>query len=474
MVSEDAIPSGKLLLAICAAYLFLLIGTISELHGIWPDEALYMGATKNMLAGRGLVLGGESGIFPGLPILSSLFILLFGGFSKTPFYAATALAGLVAVIFTYLLGRKATGSGLAGLAAAVLLATNHVFFFYSSRILLDVYDAAVCAAGLFAILCFIEHPSRRNALVSGAIIALGYFVRIPNLVALAAAFAAASAYLLASRKMPLSQLAGKAALAFAAAAIPVLAYAALTRASIIGIYSSVASGALATAMSNFPNLATSLQFILNGWPLLLLALAGFAMLAYSRPEHAPALAAFAVSAAMVRIGGYPYDARYLLSILPVLAASLAFIPVFATERIRHLKGNAYVRAGLAAVLTLAIALPSLNLSYAMFSSKKGGYVEIEQAADWLRKNTAGDEAVFAGSYRIVGIFSDRRTLPLPATEDELRTSLANGTARYVEIDNYEWNQPGYALGLPANMTAVQQFVNQATGAGAVILALPGR
>jgi 4-amino-4-deoxy-L-arabinose transferase-like glycosyltransferase len=471
--SESRLPNGKLLALLVALYLFIAGSMAIQPHGLWPDEALYMGVTKNFLAGKGMVLGEEKGIFPVLPLVSSLMTFFTGGISKLPFYLATMLAGVAAIIGTYFLVRKVVRSGFYALFAAVLLAANHLFLFYSTRILLDVYDTAVIVWGLFAILRWLEEPSSiSRSAVAGALIALAYFVRVPNALVLGAVLASAGALALLTRKklaiIPIALL----------AVIPTFSvgvWSLMTGTGPLGIYAGTNQDILGnTMLSNIPIVFQSILFSLNGWIALLLVIAGVLTLVRS-PFAIPLAIAF-LTVNLSRMAGANYDARYFLSAMPLCFLLLVSSLKWIAEKI-PIKREMLVKIALPSLAILLLAAPTLSAGFAMFDGKKGGYLEIEYSGDWLRKNTPTNEAVFSGAHRIVALTSDRKTLPIPANESELLARLAAGEARYVEIDNYDWAQPQYALSLPqnypANFTVAKEFFNQQTGGGSAVLKYVG-
>jgi 4-amino-4-deoxy-L-arabinose transferase-like glycosyltransferase len=461
---DKRIPSGRLFLCLLALYILFVGPMAVGPHGLWPDEALYMGATKNLFAGKGLTLGFERGIFPVLPLLSGL-VSLFTGFSKLPFYLATVLAGLLAITGTYFLGKRLLKSDFLALAAAAILATNTIFIFYSARILLDVYDAAIIAGGLLAIFWWMDKPGDvlRGA-VLGLSVALAYLVRVPNAAALGcAALAALGVAVWNSKKLPVKPvLAGALSLC-----VPVLLWIAVTKTSPLGVYGAQDTRFLESIIiPNIPNLIQSLGFFFNSWIFLALAVAGVFTFIGKR-ELAPLIAVLVV-APLVRLPGVPYDARYLTSIIPLCAIFLVSVLAWIGR-----KGPAFLEIALPIGAVLLLAALSIPAAQALYEGKKGGYLEIEYSGEWLKKNTEQGEIIFSGAYRIVGLFSERDVRPLPLTPGELFSVLDSTGAKYIEIDNYDWAQPKYALTLfqdnPGNFSVETQFVNQANGGGSLIL-----
>ncbi len=460
------IPSGRIFLAILAIFLFLILPNALESHGLWPDEALYLGATKNFLSGNGLVLGEEKGIFPGLPLLSSAIILLSGGeFSKTPFYLATILAALSSIVFTYFLAKKLSKSETVSLGASALLAFNHIFFFYSARALLDIYDSAICAGGLLFASYYLESPNPKRAGLFGLIAALGYLIRLPNLPSLALIFLASHFSSKRARKEFLSLGAF-----LVSVVVPVGIWLAVSGTGLLGVYSGASSNYLEMAFSNLGNFLESMRFVQLHIIVFLASLSGLAL--FRKSELFFPLLAFVIFSPVSRLAGIPYDARYFVSILPVLSISLANLAMFPIEK--FLKNKGAGRA-LFAITIIGFSIFSYSVGEGMHNSKKGGYVEIEYSGEWLARNAQG-ERVFAGAYRIVSLFHNGQVRAFPETEEALLEQLKRGEAEYLEVNNYDWAQPKYALALaskyPDLFAIEKQFVNS-QGAGSIVLRYTG-
>lgn len=460
------LPSGRIFLAILAVFLVLALPNALEAHGLWPDEALYLGATKNFLSGKGLVLGAEKGIFPGLPLLSSALIFLSGGeFSKTPFYIGTLIAALSSIVLTYFLARRLSNNELVPLGASALLAFNHVFFFYSSRALLDIYDSAICAGGLLFASYYLENPNPKRAGLFGLLAASGYLIRLPNLSSLAVIFLASHFSSKRARKDFLSLGAF-----LVSAAVPVGIWLAVSGTGILGVYSGASGNYIQMALSNLGNFWGSAGFIQLNIFVFLLSLGGLFL--FRKSELFFPLLIFSIFSPVSRLAGIPYDARYFMSILPGLSISAANLAMFPLEKFLKSKE---LRAAIFGFAIIGLSLYSYSIGEGMHNSKKGGYVEIEYSGEWLAKNAEG-ERIFAGAYRIVSLFHNGQVSAFPETEKALLEQLERGEVEYLEVNNYDWAQPQYALGLPSKYPDLfvieKQFVNS-QGAGSIVLRYTG-
>jgi len=113
----------------------------------------------------------------GLPIIMALFLAIFG--DNGPFYVAPVF-GALAIGFTYLLGREATGSRAVASIAALLLLASPAFLTHLMVPMSDVPTAAVWT--LVALVALKGDGSR--PLLTGMIAGLALLIR-PNLILLA-------------------------------------------------------------------------------------------------------------------------------------------------------------------------------------------------------------------------------------------------------------------------------------------------
>src|SRR5947208_11448383 len=109
-------------------------------------------------------------------MLMAVFERVFG--TNGPFLLVPVL-GALAVWFTYLLGRDATGSRSVGIVAAALLLTSPIFLAYTMQPMTDAPMAA-----LWALVCLLAiHQPRPRALAAGLAAGSALLIR-PNLLLL--------------------------------------------------------------------------------------------------------------------------------------------------------------------------------------------------------------------------------------------------------------------------------------------------
>jgi Dolichyl-phosphate-mannose-protein mannosyltransferase len=116
---------------------------------------------------------------PGLPMLMAAFLRVFG--PNGPFLVVPVL-GTLALWFTYLLGREATGSRRVGALAALLLLSSPPFL---AQVMLPMTDVPVAAGWALVCLLALKHL-RPRPMAAGLVAGATLLVR-PNLVPLALA-----------------------------------------------------------------------------------------------------------------------------------------------------------------------------------------------------------------------------------------------------------------------------------------------
>jgi hypothetical protein len=124
---------------------------------------------------------------PGLPLMMALLMLPFG---ECGAYLVGPLLGGVLIWVTYKIGERVTGTGLLGLAAALLMASSPAFLFMLMQPMSDVPVAGLFCSAVLAALT----PMRGRAFVTGLLVGLSVLVR-PNMAPMAAIFAAYLAWM---------------------------------------------------------------------------------------------------------------------------------------------------------------------------------------------------------------------------------------------------------------------------------------
>ncbi len=151
---------GTIGLAALAAILLLGLGL--RLGEAWDgrapvfDAAAYAEIARNLDEGEGFTLGSTatqpaSNYSPGLPLFAAGVYKLTGGVHERTVRLLLALLGTLAVLFTYLIGRRLSGP-LAGLIGAAAIAIYPALLEYQGMLMSEPLAATLLSGGVLATL----------------------------------------------------------------------------------------------------------------------------------------------------------------------------------------------------------------------------------------------------------------------------------------------------------------------------------
>ena len=163
----------------------LLLGVGLRVDYAWEgrepvfDAAGYATIAANLERGEGFRLGAEatqpaSNYSPGLPLFVSGIYKLSGGVHERFARLALALIGSLAVLFTYLIGRRLSGP-LAGLVGAVAVAVYPALLEYQGMLMGEPLAATLLSGAVLAMLWAPDGPARW--LLPGALLGALVLVR---------------------------------------------------------------------------------------------------------------------------------------------------------------------------------------------------------------------------------------------------------------------------------------------------------
>lgn len=174
---------GRAGLALLAAILLLGLGLrVGEAwDGRAPvfDAAAYATIAANLDRGEGFTLGSDatqpaSNYSPGLPLLAAGVYEVTGGVHERTARLVLALLGALAVLFTYLIGRRLSGPG-AGLIGAAAIAIYPALLEYQGMLMGEPLAATLLSGAVLAV--FWAGTSRTRWLLPGALFGLLALVR---------------------------------------------------------------------------------------------------------------------------------------------------------------------------------------------------------------------------------------------------------------------------------------------------------
>ena len=168
-----------------AVALVLALGLGLRVSDAWDgrapvfDAAAYATIAANLDRGEGFTLGSEatqpaSNYSPGLPLLAAGVYAVTGGVHERTARLLLALLGTLAVLFTYLIGRRLSGPG-AGLIGAAAIAIYPALLEYQGMLMGEPLAGTLLSAAVLAVLW--AGSSRARWLVPGALFGLLALVR---------------------------------------------------------------------------------------------------------------------------------------------------------------------------------------------------------------------------------------------------------------------------------------------------------
>ena len=124
--------------------MIIIVGTVPLVYsfdpdqGLWWDEAVYLSLATNILEGNGYWMnsfGTESFRPPMFPVMIAS-IWAVAGINVTLIRVLPIIFAILGIIVTYLLGRELFSKEV-GVLSSFLLATSHLFLFYSDKMLTE-------------------------------------------------------------------------------------------------------------------------------------------------------------------------------------------------------------------------------------------------------------------------------------------------------------------------------------------------
>lgn len=384
--------------------------------GMTADSPIYLRMADSLAAGRPAIEPAHHG-YPTL--IAGLATVLPG---EWPGRIVSMLCGVLLILVVHGLGRAMAGPRWA-LVGAGVAALHPSLIAYSGAIAPDSMFVMMVAVSLLMI-------SSAKFSSGGLWLGLGYVVR-------ADALWIAPAAALFSREV---RGAVAVLIAFLAVAIPYAGYLRLERghwdlappaATSAQVATADAPGAAPAAATPgyLPRLGGHAMRLLEQWPLPLLLLSLFGIVVAPGPLIAPL-----VLLPFLPLLGAPPDGRFLLAMLPSLAAYAAVVPHWVVDR--WPRSRAFAPASVAVVALAGLALCWVGAAGRDARGFVGGPRELRQAGEWLRANGRPGAAVM-DRQTYVPYFAQMRHVPVPdGTLDAiLEEARASGVDYLVVEDN---------------------------------------
>lgn len=168
-----------LVLVFCTIIISFVFWNIIQAYS-W-DEVIYLSMAKGLLEGKGYGwIGNYNNMYraPAITYFYYIFFLLFG-VSEAISKLAILLISLVSIYLIYFLGRIAINHRF-GLLAALALFTNHLFIFFSHRLLPEILLSFFQIA---SVLCFwLSLKDKRYLILVSIFTGLAFLTRYTALI----------------------------------------------------------------------------------------------------------------------------------------------------------------------------------------------------------------------------------------------------------------------------------------------------
>ena len=152
-------------------------------QGYWWDEAVYLGLARNVYEGNGYWINTpwQESFRPPLFAYMTAYIWKAFGFSEPLVKFIPPLFGILSVVVLYFFARRLYGDREIVFWACLLLATSHVFLFYSEKFLTESIFVFLVTLSLYAFYLGFEKSSWLFPL-SAVLTAAAFLTRYPALI----------------------------------------------------------------------------------------------------------------------------------------------------------------------------------------------------------------------------------------------------------------------------------------------------
>jgi len=149
--------------------------------------------------------------------------------------------------------------------------------------------------------------------------------------------------------------------------------------------------------------------------------------------------------------------RYIITIFPVMFTIIG-IGVAKIYDLAIMKTNKIFVIGAIIIMLVSVAIPQIQYSDRLIKSKISSYADVKQAGLWLKNNSQPGDIIATKSQPQIRYYSERKTIGLPATEEEFESSLNSNVSFYM-ISIFEAHQQWqYDYPEKKNLTLLQAHI----------------
>jgi len=130
--------------------------------------------------------------------------------------------------------------------------------------------------------------------------------------------------------------------------------------------------------------------------------------------------------------------RYIITIFPVMFTIIGagFSKIYDLAIGRR---NKIIVIIMIIILIATVTIPQIKYSDGLIKSKISSYSDVKNAGLWLKNNSQPEDIIATKSQPQIRYYSERKTIGLPATEEEFEASL-NSNVRFYVISIFEAHQ----------------------------------
>jgi 4-amino-4-deoxy-L-arabinose transferase-like glycosyltransferase len=423
-----------------ALLIALEIWSVSFSSGAWWDETVYLGLGQGITEGRYSMdeLGPIESFRP--PLYP--FAISAVSWSVTYSRMISVIFSAISILAIYLFVRENFGKK-AALLASLLLATNAVFLFFSSKVLSESLFILFSSLALLFFSKWKKTGKYRSILFSGILSGMCFITRyFATILIVSVMF-----YLMflvirtGKRKRRILTSACIYLLSFSAVLIPWFAMGVAYYGSPLGAYfynMEVYSYSGPVSMTDL-SWANPFPYFLEFFQLSSLLIAiGLAIFSFRRKWDGPGLVLVIIAVfSFAFFIALPHkELRYLLSFSPAFMAIAGYGAACLFER----KG--VLRLGAVIIILLAA---SSGIFYGINMSWNDRYAAsgLIEACGYIKEITAENETIMSSSYPYVYYFSGRRAITISADREEMLKTVREMGINYVVLYRFEPGNPGY-------------------------------
>jgi len=376
----------------------LLLLPLNE--GLWWDEAVYIGLGKSITEGR-YSLDPAHLIETFRPPAFPFFIAVLSS-SVLAIRVFVVIVSILAVFSLYALAKQLSNRETA-LWAALFLATNFLFVFFTTKALTEALFILFFSLSLLFFVQWQEHKKKQAALLSGVCAGLTFLTRYLGAVVIAAYLLFFLYRLIIKREGSGWRGMVLVILAFLATLIP---WFAMNFACFGGIVTAfLVNFSITTGTAPTPALVSAVDFFSVLHIVSVFMILGICVLLKQRKLHQFQVPVLILLLSVLVFFTLPYrEPRYLLSFLPVYSLLGAAGVMLIMNRLKQAR-PLFALAVIAVCLFVAIAAFS-----AVFTDRFAAHALV-QASEEVKGMTDADAVILSASYPYGYAVAERKTVP---------------------------------------------------------------